>query len=55
MPYTMSIEILVDVTVTLSDPLGPSMCIAEQLVLNLQALQCLRLREKVPASENIGG
>ena len=52
-PYTMFLEIQVDGSVTLKDPLGPSMCMAEQLVTNLQALQRLRLQEKVPASENI--
>ena len=29
------------------------MCMAEQLVTNLQVLQRLHLQEKVPASENI--
>ena len=53
MPYTMFSEIQVYVSVTLRDPLGPFMCMAEQLVANLQALQCLRLQEKAPASENI--
>ena len=31
------------------------MCMAEQLVINLQASQHLRLQEKVPASDNIRG
>ena len=31
------------------------MCIAEQLVINLQVLRHLCLQEKVPVSENIGG
>ena len=31
------------------------MCIAEQVVINLQVLQCLRLQEKVLSSENISG
>ena len=44
-----------NVSVTLKYPLGPFMCMAEQLVINLQALQRLRLQEKVPASDNIGG
>ena len=55
MSFTMFLEIQVNVSVTLSDPLGTSMCIAEQLVINLQELQRLRLREKVSASGNIGG
>ena len=49
----MFFEIHVSGSVTLKDPLGPFMCMAEQLVTNLQVLQLLRLREKVPASENI--
>ena len=49
----MFIEIQVNVSVTLKDHLGPLMFMAEQLVTNLQALQRLRLQEKVPASENI--
>ena len=53
MPYTMYVEIQVDVSVTLIDPLRPFMCMAKQLVTNLQVLQYLRLQEKVPASENI--
>ena len=52
-PYTMFLEIQVNGSVTLKDPLGHSMCMAEQLVTNLQALQRQRLQEKVPASENI--
>ena len=31
------------------------MCMAEQLVINLQVLQRQRLQEKVPVSENVGG
>ena len=54
MPCTMLLEIPIAVSVTLKDPLGPFMCMAEQLVTNLLALQHLRLQEKVPASENIG-
>ena len=50
MPYTMLLEIQVNVSVTLKDPLGPFMCMVELLVTNLQRL-CLE--EKVPASENI--
>ena len=46
MPYTMFSEIQVDVSVTLKDPLGPFLCIAEQLVINLQVLQRLHLEEK---------
>ena len=53
MPFTMSLEIQVNGSVTLKDPIGPYMCMAEQLVTNLQVLQHLRLQEKVPASENI--
>ena len=49
----MFLEIQVDGSVTLKDPLRPFMCMAEQLVTNLQVLQRLRLQEKVPASENI--
>ena len=47
MPYTMFLEIQVYGSVTLIDPLIPSMCMAEQLVTNLQVLQRLRLQEKV--------
>ena len=53
MPYTMFLSIQVNCSVRLKDPLGPFMCMAEQLVTNLQVLQRLRLQEKVPASENI--
>ena len=53
MPHTMFLEIQVNVSVTLKYPLGPFMCMAEQLVTNLQVLQRLLLQEKVPASENI--
>ena len=53
MPYTMFLEIQVNASVTLKDPFGPSMCMAEQLVTNLQVLQCLHIQEKVPASEDI--
>ena len=53
MPYTMFFEIQVNFSVTLKDPFELFMCIAEQLLINLQILQCLRLQEKVPASENI--
>ena len=53
MPYTMFLEIQVNGSITLKDPLGPFMCIDEQLVTNLQVLQRLRLQEKAPASENI--
>ena len=49
----MFFEIQVNGSITLKDPLGPYMCIAEQLVTNLQVLQHLRLQEKAPASENI--
>ena len=49
----MFFEIRVNGSVTLTDPIGPYMCMAEQLVTNLQVLQRLRLQEKVPASENI--
>ena len=49
----MFLEIQVIVSVTLKDPLGPLMCMAEQLVTNLQVLQRPRLQEKVPASKNI--
>ena len=52
MPYKMFLEIQVNGWVTLKDPLGPFMCMAEQLVTNLQVLR-LRLQEKVPASDNI--
>ena len=38
----MFLEIQVDGSVTLKDPLGRFMCIAEQLVANLQVLQRLR-------------
>ena len=53
MPYTMFLEIQVNGSVTLNDPLGPFMRTAEQLVTKLQILQRLRLQEKVPESENI--
>ena len=53
MPYTIFLEIQVYVSVTLKHPLGPYVCMAEQLVTNLQVLQRLRLQEKVPASEHI--
>ena len=53
MPYKMFLEIQVNGSITLKDPLGPYMCMAEQLGPNLQVLQRLRLQEKVPASENI--
>ena len=53
MPYTMFLEIQVNGSVTLNDPLGTFMCMAEQLATNLQVLQRLRLQEKVPLSENI--
>ena len=36
MPYTMFLEIQVNVSVTLIDPLGPFMCMAEQLVTNIK-------------------
>ena len=49
----MFLEIQVYGSVTLKDPLGPFMCMAVQLVSNLQALQRLRLQETEPASENI--
>ena len=55
MSYTMFLEIQVNVYVTLRDPLGPFICIDEQLVINLQLLKSLCLQEKVSASENIGG
>ena len=42
----MFLEIQVIVSVTLKDPLGPLMCMAEQLVTNLQVLQRPRLQEK---------
>ena len=32
MPYTIILEIQVNVSVTLKDPLGPFMCMADQLV-----------------------
>ena len=51
----MFLELQVNVSVTLKYPFGPSMCMAEQLVINLQASQRLRLQEKVPASDNIRG
>ena len=51
----MFFEIQVNGSVTLKDHLRPFMCMAEQLVTNLQVLQRLRLQEKVPASENISG
>ena len=50
MPCAMFLEIQVNGSVTLKDPLRPSMCMAEKLVTNLQVLQRLRLQEKVPAS-----
>ena len=50
MPYTMSLQIQVNVLVTLTDPIGPFMCVAEQFVTNLQVLQYRRLDEYVPAS-----
>ena len=31
------------------------MCVAEQLVINLHILQCLRLQEYVLASQHTGG
>ena len=49
----MFLEIPINGSVTLKDPLGPFMCMAEQLVANLQVLQRLRIQEKVPASKNI--
>ena len=39
----MFLELQVNVSVTLKYPFGPSMCMAEQLVINLQASQRLRL------------
>ena len=48
MPYTIFLEIQVNGSFTLKDPLGPFMCMAEQLVTNLQVLQHLRIHEKVP-------
>ena len=47
MPYTMFLEIQVDVSVTIKHPLGYLTCMAEQLVINLQVLQYQRLQEKV--------
>ena len=49
MPYTMFLEIQVNDSITLRDPLGHSTCMAEKLVINLKVLQRLRLQEKVPA------
>ena len=51
----MFLEIQVNVSVTLKNSLGPFMCVNEQSVTNLQVLQCLRLQEYVPASEDIDG
>ena len=45
MSDTMLLEILVNDSVTLKDPIGPFSCVAEQLVTNLQVLQCLHLKE----------
>ena len=50
MPYPMLLEIQVSVSVTLRDPLGHPMYMAEQLFTNLKVLKYQRLQEKVPAS-----
>ena len=55
MPCTMFLEMQVNVSVTLEDLLGRFMCVSEQLLINLQVLQRLRLQVKVPASGNVGG
>ena len=39
MPYTIFLEMLVNVSVTLEDLLGHFMCVAEQLLTKLQVLQ----------------
>ena len=53
MPYTMFIEIQANDSVILKDPLGPFICVAEQLVTNLRVFQCQRLHVYVPASQHI--
>ena len=47
MPSRMFIEMQVDDFVTLRDSIGTSTCVAEQLIRNLQVLQCRRLHEYV--------
>ena len=58
MPYTMFLQIQVNVSVTLKDTLGPYIRVREQLVANLHVLQCRRQLEYVqyvPASQHTAG
>ena len=48
----MFLEIHVNDSVTLIDPLGSFMCVAEQFVKELQVLQFWRLHEYVSASQH---
>ena len=51
----MFLEVRVIVSLTLKDPLGCFMCVAEQWVMFLWILQCRALQEYVHATQRTAG